>query len=740
MVKSQGCGGEGKAPSQRFATLALTSSITSQAVSQGQLRRECYMSKSSRPSLRAGSSSISSYGTPSATTATSRNPLHLKVQRLLSANLEDAGTRAALDTLGEFDSSLVDEAHSQRRAQTGNAAIGAALRRGGLRKEVEGRMAEGSREFLEAFSEVNDKLSMLQSHLDAMHVCCDQVQTQLTKANSGTRYLLEHAEGLRQQRATTTVQQTLVHLFLSRFTLTDPELRALTSRDVPVGPELFDAMDKTERIRADCRALLSGEAGEGTQAGLDIMEYTSQHLDAGYSKIFKWCSFESRGFSKETLEVTPTMRAAIARLKSRPELLSEVLNVLGTTRSSSILNLFLDALTRGGESGLPRPIELHAHDPIRYIGDMLAWIHQTMAGEREFLESLFGIKDDGRWVGSVREHKRGEDAGEDELGLRRLLDKDLEACGRPLKIRVQQTIKSQEGSIMAYRIATLIHFYKLTMERTIGRDALMSKVLTEITDHAYEAFYETLRAQGRSLLRFIQPPSAGLSAPLPLRDALLTLREVMAVFSSSLLEVDSSPAAPADREAEFKPVLDAALDPALDMCEKMAEMRPSEWDRAVFGINCLEAVLAAIEGFIFTKDKTERLEEKEDKHVESLTLEHYSHLLQESGLEPILTALHSKDASTPLSHLPASSASILITSITTFSTFLSSTDTLSSPRLSLLPPRFASAIQRDALSRISQAYSEMWDAVMDEQNRYEGRTTLLRRSKEEVATLLGVGG
>lgn len=68
-------------------------------------------------------------------------------------------------------------------------------------------------------------------------------------------------------RANVTVQQSLVHLFLTRFTLTDAELRVLNSRDVPVGPELFAAMDKTERIRADCRALLSGEAGEGTKAG-----------------------------------------------------------------------------------------------------------------------------------------------------------------------------------------------------------------------------------------------------------------------------------------------------------------------------------------------------------------------------------------------------------------------------------------------------------------------------------------
>lgn len=54
------------------------------------------------------------------------------------------------------------------------------------------------------------------------------------------------------------------------------------------------------------------------------MEYTAQHLDAGYTKIFKWCSFECRGFAKDALEVSGTMRAAIFRLKARPDLLEYV--------------------------------------------------------------------------------------------------------------------------------------------------------------------------------------------------------------------------------------------------------------------------------------------------------------------------------------------------------------------------------------------------------------------------------
>lgn len=41
-----------------------------------------------------------------------------------------------------------------------------------------------------------------------------------------------------------------------------------------------------------------------------------------------------------------------------------------------------------GPGGTPRPIELHSHDPLRYVGDMLAWLHQAAASEKEYVQSL----------------------------------------------------------------------------------------------------------------------------------------------------------------------------------------------------------------------------------------------------------------------------------------------------------------------------------------------------------------
>jgi hypothetical protein len=113
---------------------------------------------------------------------------------------------------------------------------------------------------------------------------CDEAEAQLRLTSSSSATLLERASALREERSVFSISShacllhTLLHshqvetrksiltLFLSRFTLSDAEVAALTSRDVPVGQRFFDAMDRTERIRHDCTVLMAGEDGP-TQAG-----------------------------------------------------------------------------------------------------------------------------------------------------------------------------------------------------------------------------------------------------------------------------------------------------------------------------------------------------------------------------------------------------------------------------------------------------------------------------------------
>ena len=82
-------------------------------------------------------------------------------------------------------------------------------------------------------------------------------------------------------------------------------------------------------------------------------------------------------------------------------------------RRDALLNFFTSALTTGnriGSVGARRSIDLHAHDALRYIGDMLTRVHQAIAAEREFLEALLTIEYERAQPGAVRApaHAEGE--------------------------------------------------------------------------------------------------------------------------------------------------------------------------------------------------------------------------------------------------------------------------------------------------------------------------------------------
>ena len=96
---------------------------------------------------------------------------------------------------------------------------------------------------------------------------------------------------------------------------------------------------------------------------------------------------------------------------------------------------------------------------------------------------------------------------------------------------------------------------------------------------------------------------------------------------------------------------------------------------------------------------------------------------------------------TPLARVPATSSKALTSALAQFSQFLTSLDVLTTPRLALLSSsKLAEKVHRSALRRISQAYAEVCDRVLDKKEGYEFGETLLRRGRDEVAVALGVDG
>ncbi|CAK5280086.1 unnamed protein product [Mycena citricolor] len=696
-----------------------------------------------------------------------RNPVSLRLYKVLGTNFNDESTQEALQTLSELYAGPVEgtakgkeplhtlniDGALQNETSPGDASWSevvpgesAAQARKHLRRDMEMKLAEGSREFLKAFEEVDRKLEELQTHVAAMHADCDEAEKQLAMTTQSSAQVLERAGNLSEERcagrenARRREQEIHRVLFLDRFTLNDKEIEAITSRDVEVGKQFFHAMDKTERVRTDCRVLMAGEDGP-TQAGRDIMASTSSYLEQGYEKLLRWCSYEFRQLGKDMqVEVGTTMREAVRRLRRRPELLNEALAILSQIRQATLMSAFLTALTRGGPSGLPRPIELHAHDPMRYVGDMLAWVHQAIAAEREFLESLFGVQGDGRMVGSVRTFAK---KSEEEDWIRDLMDSAVEKLCVPLKVRIQQTIRSQESSIISYKIANLLQFYMMTMRRTIGETAVLSTTLDEITQLAYKVFYDAIEAQGRNLVRAtldLDDPS--LSAPLVILDHAQILREIMNVYESSLLGDEDE----AERAAGFRRILDVTVDPAIEFSTTVGEekkrMRP-RWDRDVYVLNCLTYLLSVLEPFSFTSEKQVALQKVIDQHVSLLSEEHYKNVMSDAGIYHVAETCAAHDGTEPLSRVPATLPSQIQTALRAFSLWLSGPEVVQSPRLSqLTAQRVHIQIHQAVLQRMARAYLLISQQVRKPENKYEAAATLLgsERPFGQVNLLLQIFG
>ena len=55
------------------------------------------------------------------------------------------------------------------------------------------------------------------------------------------------------------MRKMLIDAFLDRFTCSEKEITILTSLDVEIGPEFFEALNHLQKIYSDCDALLITE-------------------------------------------------------------------------------------------------------------------------------------------------------------------------------------------------------------------------------------------------------------------------------------------------------------------------------------------------------------------------------------------------------------------------------------------------------------------------------------------------
>ncbi|KAM7269052.1 hypothetical protein ACFE04_024549 [Oxalis oulophora] len=496
--------------------------------------------------------------TSSPSTMTSSSPggatgvapgLARKLKKVMESRTDNPDLLSSLNTLSTF---YTDNTPQARR---------------NLRSSIEHRSLSINLQFLHASDAAQQALDRVEAEVTSLAHCCDEIAKALNSCSASTGDIISTTERLKQELEITQSRQEIVNCFLRDYQLSNHEINAL--RDEELNEDFFKALAHVQEIHANCKLLLRTHH---QRAGLELMDMMAVYQEGAYERLCRWVQSECRKLGDtDNPEVGELLKTAVRCLKERPVLFKYCAEEVANMRHNALFRRFISALTRGGPGGMPRPIEVHAHDPLRYVGDMLGWLHQALASERELVLALLdpdASVDTGRTASQFPKSPQN-DSSKSESDLTFVLDRIFEGVCRPFKVRVEQVLQSQPSLIISYKLSNTLEFYSYTISDLLGRDTALCNTLGVLKDAAQKTFFDILKSRGEKLLRYPPLVPVDLSPPSAVRESVSLLLEIIETYNSMMLSA-------LGKKPSFGPVISALLDPIIQICEQAAEAHKSK--------------------------------------------------------------------------------------------------------------------------------------------------------------------
>lgn len=681
--------------------------------------------------------------------------LSRKLKKVLESRTDSPDLLASLNTLSTFYTENTQ--HARRN----------------LRSTIEKRCLSINHDFLRASDAAQQALDCVEEEVNALADCCDRIAKALNSCNATTGDIISTTERLKQELEITTQRQEIASCFLRDYQLSNEEISALREEDL--NENFFKALSHVQEIHANCKILLRTHH---QRAGLELMDMMAVYQEGAYERLCRWVQAECRRLGdSDNPEVSELLKTAVRCLKERPVLFNYCAEEVANMRHNALFRRFISALTRGGPGELPRPIEVHAHDPLRYVGDMLGWLHQALASERELVLALLDpdaavdTEPTAQRLSKISE----SDGGKMESDLKFVLDRIFEGVCRPFKVRVEQVLQSQPNLIIAYKLSNTLEFYCYTISDLLGRETSLCNTLWLLKDAAQKTFFDILKSRGEKLLRYPPLVAVDLSPPAALREGVSVLLEIIETHDGMMIPAS-------EKKPAFDPVISALLDPIIQMCEQAAEAhkskgvthssrrsrastesgqmskssfdailsnsgstlfsQDSETPSKIFLINCLCAIQQPLLGHEIASEYVKKLGAMIDNHMNILVEKQVDAILRRCGLSNKMphfrNSFNKAVVEAPLAEMEDTSPASLSECLKAFfGLILGSESSLPEFEQMQVPKLRADACLQVA-KLLAEAYQLIYSAIMDPKNGYPDPKSLARHPPHQIQTILGI--
>ncbi|CAH0484650.1 unnamed protein product [Peronospora farinosa] len=690
--------------------------------------------------------------------------LQARVHKLLSSRTELEATKTLLDTLVKDGTSLNA---SFMQLQTPTLAT---LRRN-LRSSLETQQLTLAQTALDGLDRTLEQVSDLVTKVDTLDYKCDEVHNFLEVTKKETEQVQTEAANLATKRDTVQEQWKETKVFLARYQLTEEEIGILYAEQLMDDQMdvFFSTLERAQQVIEDCKELVG--RGDVT-CGLELLNAVSTYQEAGYERLYHWTAKKCVEMDGEPSNF---LHRAIALLSDREEFYNYCKESLTVSRRSLIVRRFIMALTVGGPNGIPRPIEMHAHDPVRYCGDMLAWIHQAIATESEFFRVLFdgdmefnpSAATESTQLSEAMSRMTTDDTllqtdksqGSTDVAAEEIcttmVGRAFDGVSRPLQVRVEQTLSSPHCIVTACKLVHLLVFYTHKFDKLIGH-ADLARAL----QHCREIANETFRHQFQQLVDAVaasaQDYTANLAATHVTMDVSHRLVALLEVFQTSLLPER-------EKEADLAPLFDGVLSAVELMCQRsVAGLDPVE--ALVFRINNFSCLQAPLTRFPEVTKWYTKMDHDLEKWLRDLSELQASRVMDRCRVAVLLQHIqeyqqsHASVAMKPDTS-PADTPGLDGGTITrVMGDFCAALTTLMFPQLdSLAQPALSDKARALTSATLADTYAFIYEFVYDVRNGYipsnepmsssssrssdeQNRRAVLLHTFEEIRTLLEIDG
>ncbi|KAJ3682175.1 hypothetical protein LUZ60_014748 [Juncus effusus] len=640
-----------------------------------------------------------------------------------------------------------------------------------LKSSIEERSLAINHHFLNASLPAQLALDKVEQEVSALTVCCDQIEKVLSSCGSSTGDIISTTERLQQELEIITQRQDIVSCFLRDYQLSNEEINALRGEEL--NENFFKALAHVQEIHANCKILLRTHH---QRAGLELMDLMSVYQEGAYERLCRWVQAECKKLGdSDNPEVSDILKKAVCCLRERPVLFKYCAEEVANMRHNALFRRFITALTRGGPGGLPRPIEVHAHDPLRYVGDMLGWLHQALASERELILTLLdpdSMADSGPAERRLSGNTQINDSVKD-LEATFVLDRIFEGACRPFKVRVDQVLQSQPSLLISYKLSNTLEFYNFTISELLGKDTALCKTIGSLKEAAQTTFFNIVKSRGEKLQRYPPLVPADLAPPPAVREGISIVIELIQTYNSIMLP----PSAP---KPSFLPVISSLLDPVVQMCEKAAEAhrakgafsrrrsgsdfgsntrdslssvdailaknlsftaQSAETSSKIYLINCLSAMKEPLTTHPAASDYIQNLQSMIQTHLNQLVQKESEQILQKCNLSSKLALIKSQldaSSSNPLSNTTEMNSVSLSESLRVFFGFVTGSEGSLPEFEQLQNPKLRNEASSGLGRSLSEVYEVVFNAVLDAKNGYAEPRSLVKHSPGDIRTMLAI--